>query len=400
MEFKDKSVADLEARKALISSMVDAEDADLDALTEEVRAINAELEARKKAEAKKEEIRSLVVEGLGEEVETIKPTEEKRTMTLDEIRSSHEYNVAFANYIKTNNGAECRTLLTTNVPQDGMIPVPMYVEQKIHTAWEKNEILARVRRTYLRGNAAVTFEGGGSPAEIHEEGGDPIQEEELMLGIVALQPVTIKKWIGASTEAVEYGMGGEAFLDYIYDELTYRIAQKIEDLVLAALGSAPAVSTPVAAGVPAITESLSLLTFADAIAELSGGARDLVAIMNPRTYAAIRGLQFTAGYAVDPFEGVAVIRTELMPDIATAASQSVAYMYVGDLNAVQVNFPAGDNYRILRDDYTLATEDIVRFIAHIAVAVGVVAPKCFVKVLPGGGSNAVNPGIGGGNNNN
>lgn len=388
MEFKTMSVADLEARKAQISSMVDADDADLDALTEEVRAINAELEARKNAEAMKAEIRSLVADGVGEEKETIKTVEEreKTKMTLNEVRSLHEYNVAYANYIKTGSDAECRSVLTENAvtPDDGPVAVPTYVENKIRTYWEKNEILAHVRRTFANGNLKVSFEASASPAAFHAEGGADVTEEELILGIVELKPQTIKKWVGASTEAVEYGLGGEDFLDYIYDELNYQIALFIEAQVLAALASASPVNTASAAAVPQITEDLSLMTIVNALAELKGGLTDMVAVMNPRTYAAIRGLQFSAGYAVDPFEGLTVIKTDLMLDIADAETNSKPYMYVGDFKGVQVNFPAGDRYRILRDDYTLATKDIVRFIGHCPVAIGIVQPYAICAVLPKG----------------
>ena len=37
-------------------------------------------------------------------------------------------------------------------------------------------------------------------------------------------PVSIKKWISISDEVVD--LRGEAFLRYIYDEITYRIAKK------------------------------------------------------------------------------------------------------------------------------------------------------------------------------
>ena len=69
MELKNMSSEELEMRKTEIAGMVDNEDADLDALTEEVRSINEELQERKNAEAKKEEIRNAVSEGNGEEVE-------------------------------------------------------------------------------------------------------------------------------------------------------------------------------------------------------------------------------------------------------------------------------------------------------------------------------------------
>ena len=46
MELKDMTIEELEARKAEIAAEVEADGADLDALQEEVRAINEEMEAR------------------------------------------------------------------------------------------------------------------------------------------------------------------------------------------------------------------------------------------------------------------------------------------------------------------------------------------------------------------
>ena len=63
MDFKEMSIEELEARKAAIKVEVDVEGVDLDALTEEVRGINAELETRKAEAAKKAEIRSAVAAG-------------------------------------------------------------------------------------------------------------------------------------------------------------------------------------------------------------------------------------------------------------------------------------------------------------------------------------------------
>lgn len=56
-KIKKMTVAELEARKAAIPAELEQEDADLDALQEEVRAINEELEAGKAEAAKRDEIR-------------------------------------------------------------------------------------------------------------------------------------------------------------------------------------------------------------------------------------------------------------------------------------------------------------------------------------------------------
>ena len=221
MELKNLSVSELEARKAEISTLVDNEDADLDALTEEVRAINAEIEERKNAEAKKDEIRSLVAEGVGEEIETIEEVEE-RTMDM-EIRNSKQYIDAYAEYIKNGDDAECRALLTEN--NSGKVAVPEFVYDIVKTAWEKEGIMSRVRKAYIKGNLKVGFEVAGDAASVHAEGAAAPSEENLYLGIIELVPASIKKWITISDEA--YDLRGEAFLRYIYDELAYRIAKKI-----------------------------------------------------------------------------------------------------------------------------------------------------------------------------
>ena len=108
---KDMSVEELETRLAAIPDEIEQDGADLDALENEVKGIKAELEERKAEAAKKAEIRSAVASGAGTVVKDFK-VEERKTVTNAEVRNSHEYNVAYANYIKTGNDAECRALLT------------------------------------------------------------------------------------------------------------------------------------------------------------------------------------------------------------------------------------------------------------------------------------------------
>ena len=78
--------------------------------------------------------------------------------------------------------------------------------------------MALVNKTEFRGNLKIGFEISGGEATVHTEGGGAVNEEELILGIVELVPASIKKWIAISDEV--YDLRGEAFLRYIYDELT------------------------------------------------------------------------------------------------------------------------------------------------------------------------------------
>ena len=192
MNFKDMTVEELLERRSAIGAEIDAPEADLDALEAEARGINEELENRKNAEAKRTEIRNAVAQGEGETIEKI-TVEERKEMTLEEVRSSKEYINAFANYIKSGKDDECRALLTTLV--SGQVPVPSIIESRIRTAWQKNGLMELVRKTYVPGILKVGFELSADPAYIHTEGSTADTEEVLTFGVVTMTPESIKKWI-------------------------------------------------------------------------------------------------------------------------------------------------------------------------------------------------------------
>ena len=376
MEIKEMTIEELEARKAQIAEEVEADGVDLDALEEEVRSIKAELEARKAEEAKKAEIRSAVASGAGTVVKEFE--EEKKTvMNSEEIRNSKEYIDAYAEYIKSSDPTECRALLSEN-DTNGTVPVPELVYDIVKTAWEREGIMSRVRKAYLRGNLKVGFEISSSAAATHSEG-VAVNEESLVLGVVELIPESIKKWISISDEALD--MRGESFLRYIYDELAYRIAKKAADLLVAKIQACGTVSTTTCPGVPAIKVATPTLgTVADAIAQLSDEAANPVIMMNKLTWATFKGLQAAGNYGYDPFEGLPVVFNDTITAIS-AATTGVAYMIVGDLDhGALANFPNGDDITFKYDEMTLATQDLVRVIGREFVGMGVVAPNAFVKV--------------------
>lgn len=192
MDFTEKTVEELIERRTAINAECENADADLDALMAEAKAINEELETRKANEEKKNEIRAAVANGAGVVIEKTE-MEERKIMTNNEIRASHEYVEAFAKYIKTEDDKECRALLTETV--SGTVPVPAIVDDIVRTAWERDEIMNLVRKTYVRGNLKVAFERSADEAVVHTEGTSAPSEENLVLGIVTLIPRNIKKWI-------------------------------------------------------------------------------------------------------------------------------------------------------------------------------------------------------------
>ena len=374
MELKEMSIEELEARKAAIAEEAEAPEADLDALEEEVRGIKDELEARKAEEAKRAEIRSAVAMGEGTVVEIIQKEETK--MTNAEVRNSKEYIDAYAEYIKSENDAECRALLTENV--SGTVPVPEFVYDIVKTAWEREGITSRVRKSYLRGNLKVGFEISGEAAVIHTEGDVAIDPENLVLGTVNLVPQSIKKVVQISDEV--YDMRGEAFLRYIYDELTYRIAKKAADTLVAKILACGTVSTTTCPGVPKIASTATLGTIASAVAQLSDEASNPVIMMNKLTWGTFKGLQAAGNFGYDPFEGLPVVFNNTITSY-DAATTGVAYMIVGDLEeGALMNFPAGDGIDFKFDELSLKKQDLIEVLGRQYVAMGVVAPNAFVKV--------------------
>lgn len=377
MELKDKTVEELMERRSAIASEIDAPDADLDALEAEARSINEEIENRKAAEDKRNEIRNAVAMGDGEITEKFE-TEERKTMTLEEIRSSVEYNDAFVNYLKTGDDKECRAaLLTENV--SGQVPVPTYVEDRIRTAWARLGLMDLVRKTYIKGNLKVGFELSATGAVVHTEGTSAPDDETLTFGVVQLTPESIKKWIKISDEAMD--LKGTKFLDYIYDEITYQIAKKAQEVLIAKITACTASATASTAGVGVVAGTPSVGLVAQAIGQLSDEAANPVVVMNKGSWAQFKAAQYAAGYAIDPFEGLPVYFENTLPAYTASGTTGSTWLIVGDFGqGAQANFPAGDQISIKFDDLSLAESDLVKIVGRQYVGLGVVADHAFCKV--------------------
>jgi HK97 family phage major capsid protein len=380
MELKEMTIEALEERRAAIAVEVEAEDADLDALEAEARSIKEEIERRKAEETKRVEIREAVAAGAGTVIQTI-DKEERKTMTLTELRSMPQYVEAYANWIKTGDDHEARALITENAPDtvtgSGPLPVPTIIEAGVRTAWENDPIMSRVRRTFVRGNLKVAFELSATGADVHEEGTEHPTEEALTLGVVELIPKNIKKWITITDEAMD--MGGEAFLRYIYDEITYQIVKKAAALGVADIVNAPPVNTNNAVGVPVIAEAPGVTTIAKAAANLSDEARDVVVIMNRLTEIEFINAYAGGSFAVDPFAGLPRVYTSAL-NAYSAASSGDIYAIVGDLNGLQFNYPNGDGVVLKFDDLSLAEDDLVKIVGRQYAGHGLTSPGRFAKL--------------------
>lgn len=384
MELKEMTIDELQARQEELRASIETSES-LEALEEmrsEFDSIKEELETRKAEEAMKAEIRKAVANGEGEVIKKFE-SEVRTTMTFEEMRNSAEYINAFADYIKSGDDTECRNKLTTindTTPNGtGTVPVPTMVYDIVKTAWNKEGIMSRVRKAYVKGNLKVGFEISGTDAVIHAEGAAAISEEDLVLGVVDLTPQSIKKVVQISDEV--YDLRGEAFLRYIYDELTYRIAKKAADTLVAKIVACGTVSTTTCPGVPKIAVTqVAMDTIASAVAHLSDEADDPVIIMNKLTYAEFKRVQYANGYGADPFEGIPVVFNNSLTAFS-AATTGVTYAIVGDLDhGALANFPNGEEIEFKFDNMTLKKADLIEVLGRQFVGLGVVAPDAFVKI--------------------
>lgn len=355
---------EIETRRSEIVKELETADADaieainkeLDVLEERKKALEAEVEEKRKAA-------EAVAMGAGKTIETRK---DDKKMTNLEVRNTPEYISAYAKYVKTGKDAECRALLTETV--SGSVPVPEFVESAIMTAWDNDEIFSRLSKTFVPGNDKVGFEVSATGADVHTEGDDEPDEETLVLGIVDIIPDYIKKWITCSDKAL--AVGPRALLQYLYDEIEYQIVKKAADVAVAKILAAPATSTTSAVGVAKVAGDVEPATILQAIGQLGGNARNRVFIGSGSTIAAVKGAALLANYAFDPFFGLTVIQNDTITEGAI----------VGDLAGVRANLPEGGAVRFIFDELSLAEKDLVKIVGKMLAGIEVIGPKMFAVI--------------------
>lgn len=377
----------VEERASEIDAFFNAEDTN-ELNLEELRS---EAEALKKRKdellEERQKIIEEIVEDKTEESKVVEKGEERKMAekTLKEVLESREYENAYANYIKskTNDDSEVRALLTELV-DGGEVPVPSYLESKINTAWDNEELVARVNKTYVKGIIRQGIEISATDADFHTEGANAPTEETITIGVITLTPKTIKKWISISDEVLD--LTGREFLDYIYDEIEYKLAKKASEEIVAKIIALPQTHVANADGeytsaiAQAYTSAIAPSTIVMAQAFLSDEARTPVVIANKQTIAAFKSLTTTDGYLfANPFDGLTAVASNALPAYSTASAGAV-YAIVGDMSAVRMNMPNGMGVQFKYDDLSLAEKDLVKIVGRMPIAVEVVADNRFVLI--------------------
>lgn len=156
-----------------------------------------------------------------------------------------------------------------------------------------------------------------------------------------------------SDEALD--LSGEEFLNYIYDELTYRIAQEAEKQLIAIITALPDTATSTSVSADTITGQPAVTTIADAMGHVIGS--NLTIVMNRASYAAFKAVQYAANFPIDIFEGQNVVFSNQLPSYAEAVEDNDGDVYaiVGDFaEGAQANFPAAEGMSIKVDNLSLA----------------------------------------------
>lgn len=368
-EIMEMNADELETRAAQIAEevaeadeeMIESLNSELDAIEERKMAIKEEMENRAaKIDA--------VIKKSGSVIESGEERKEESKMV--EVRNTKEYLDAYAEYLKTGDDTECRALLTENV-ENGSIAVPVYVEDKINTAWESNELMRLVRRTYFKGNLKVGFEVEAGAAILHNEGAEAIDEENLSIAYVDLIPKMVKKMVRISDEVMD--LRGQAFLDYIFDEIEYQIVKLVSDTLISGTVTE---RSPLANEYEAAGAALTTADIVGAQGLLGAEASNPILFTTRATAAALKANALSAYYGYDPFDGMDVIYVD-----ASVLGGKLAV--IADPSAFQINLPNGDGAQFKFDDITEAAADMVRVIGRLYVATGIVAPGRVVRIAAG-----------------
>ena len=251
MEIREMTIDQIEERKTAIVAELDNEGADLDALEEEMRSLNAELEERKANEAKKAEIRGAVATGeVGEVVKKFE--EEKKVMERNFDIDSAEYRTAWLkNLMGKELDVEERTAIT------GTDAIPTDTLNKIVNVLKENALLGKIDLMQIPGYVKIPIYATNNEANWTSTASD----SEDAIGSITLQPKQLIKTI--EVPATVDKMSISAFEQYITEALANKIESALQKAVIAGTGTTEPVGIITAATSKTGTFTRAAVTKAD-----------------------------------------------------------------------------------------------------------------------------------------
>jgi len=217
MEIKDMTIEEMEARKAQIKIDAELEDADLDALEAEVRAISDELETRKAEEAKKEEIRKMAAEQI---------------VSVPVVEEAPKMESTFAETRKTTiDTKEVRSLLVSG----GTVATPTGVSGINNTLAGAGSILDYVKVVNCAGMGSnkVAYIAADAQAAADQTEGSAATAKEATYGYVTITPDSVAVTAQISKQAKK-----QSPLDYeakVTDQAVKSLRKAVSGKIVAAL---------------------------------------------------------------------------------------------------------------------------------------------------------------------
>lgn len=239
MNYHEMTTDQLLERRAAIAVELEKDDADLTALNQEARAINAELESRRSAEARRAEIRSMVAAGAGASVATHTNSREERQYTRD----SAEYRRGFLNTLLGNElTAEERSAVTyvattgDSTYHAGYV-LPTELSNEIWDLIESNHSILRDITLYRTGTVfEIAVRSAISQGDATSVSENAANDDEInTFAKVTLSGKDFSKHVDITYAMAK--MSIDAFEDFLVSEISDRIGAALAADVVAQIKS-------------------------------------------------------------------------------------------------------------------------------------------------------------------
>ena len=236
---------EIEARLAAIRDELEKPDANIDALTEEVRRLKNELQQINAAAEKRKKLREAVSSGLGTVIRTFQPNgSEDMPFAID----SEEYRTAWLKHMQGRDlsAVEQRAFTVANGAISQLVVNDIMTVVRDHAP-----LMERITMVYSASKITYYVEGTINPAKDHTENAT-ITPDADTLTPVELTPAEITKMVQVS-ESVRQ-MSVPVFNSWLTNMLGEAIARLINSKTIAAISAAAtsAGTTINAAGVQAL----------------------------------------------------------------------------------------------------------------------------------------------------
>lgn len=382
----------VEKREAIIN-MIEDEKKELDELKDTMKYANAKLA-------------------------TIKSTEERQFKMIDQVKddvvelrneiidktvySTVEYRDAYINYLKTKDIKHIERLVTTGTEQNGAgVVIPTMIANEIETLMSQaGRISVLCSKLTVKGDVSVPYEISATGAVFHEEGKEAPAEEEIELGEVTIKPKMIKKWIRVTDEME--AMDNGAFATYLATEIAEKIGIALDNAIISRTAAASkgvvgiTTETNVLFKNDLVVTNIDFTTGYKALALLDDGVETgAVVVMNRLTfYNNIITQKATDGKPIYTtftdengkekhyYAGMPVRFNSGIKAFDVAEVNDVI-MIVGDFKGFTLNYPKGQMITMVRDIYSQAEEDIVKYVGKLFVGGRITKLKHFTTVKKG-----------------